>query len=203
MSTPRGLYTPVYQSLPRHRKTRLAARALRAAKLVKGDEREARMLVMGHLMTLWTWCLDSIPSEGEPLTAEDIAIAAEWPERTADKFCEVLADAGFLDRCGEAYMIHDWPKYGGKVAARQVYDRERKSEFPRNFRGKVADDAEEHPRNVRGGSRVDETRREKTRSDETRARAREGPPSAVAEGSGWMPPGMTALPEPGPDGVIW
>ena len=96
MSAPRGLYTPVYGSLPRHPKTARAAKLLGVS----------RQQVVGHLVSLWTWCLYSVPVDRAILTAPEIALASEWPEKSALKFAIALADAGFLDRVGEdEYVI--------------------------------------------------------------------------------------------------
>lgn len=129
MSKPRGLYTPVYQSLTTHRKTNRAATELKCH----------RLKLVGHLVALWTWSLGNVPGDGGPLTAADIAFAAEWPERSAEKFARALLDCGFLDAGDGGYYLHEWDLYGGKVAETAAKDRARKGgsspEIPRNPAG--------------------------------------------------------------------
>ena len=140
MAKPRGLYTPVYASLPRHAKVQAAATSLVCD----------RIKLVGHLVSLWTWCLTG---PGGALTAPQIALAAEWPERSANRFCEALADAGLLERVDGGYIVHEWNEYGGKVAGTQQYDRERHAKPP------------EIPQRFPGTSSLDETRRDHTRQE--------------------------------------
>lgn len=142
MAKPRGLYTPVYASLPKH------AKVVRAAELLVCD----RIKLVGHLVSFWTWCLTT--SE-EVLTARMVALGAEWPDRSAVRFAEGLADAGLLERVGDGYHVHEWEEYGGKVADIQVRDRDRH-----------AGSSTVIPQRFPGTSSLDETRREKTREDE-------------------------------------
>jgi hypothetical protein len=150
MAKPRGLYTPVYASLPRHAKVQAAALELRCD----------RYKLVGHLVSLWTWCLDGMPLDGAPLTAGTVALGADWPTRQAERFAEALADVGLLERVDGGYEVHEWEEYGGKVARLQQADRERHSaEIPQSF-----------PRT----SSLDETRREEKKSptDSKQKRAR-------------------------------
>ena len=160
MSAPRGLYTPVYESLLRHLKT------VRAS----ADLRTDRHKLVGHMIAMWTWCLAGLPDPETPLTAAEVAAAAEWPARDAGRFAEALVAAGFLEQEGDCYLVHEWGEYGGKVASRQRYDRQRKrgssEEPPRGEPGSSS----ELPGSFQGDSRTDETRREETRRETERAR---------------------------------
>lgn len=161
MSAPRGLYTPVYESLPRHPKVIQAAAELAIT----------RPELVGRLVMLWTWALAGLGDEAKAVSAPAIETAAEWPERRRGQFVAALAAAGLLDAGGgDLWLIHEWQEYGGKVAARQRADRARKfhgkaEEPPRIFHGNSV----EVPRSFRGDSKTDETRLDETRSDETRS----------------------------------
>lgn len=142
MAKPRGLYTPVYASLPRHEKVRAAAEALKCD----------RHKLVGHLVALWTWCLDGY-TDGKALAAGSIALGADWPARQAQRFADALADAGLLERVEGGYVVHEWDEYGGKVARIQQADRARhSSDIPQNFPG---------------DSSLDEKRREETKPKDT------------------------------------
>lgn len=157
MGTPRGLYTPVYQSVVHHPKT------VEAAGLLHCD----RQRMIGHLVTLWTYCLAALPTSDHQLSAKQVALAAEWPPKQAEKFAQVLADVGFLDRVGEKYTIHDWPEYGGKIAARQMADRERKRipSEPRRNSSAVPQEYGGNPQAIQRNSIADETRQEEKRQE--------------------------------------
>lgn len=101
--------------LPTHPKTRKAARLLDAT----------IPTVIGHLHVLWYWCLTHRP-DGElaGMDAYDIADAAAWdgePHRLVD----ALELAGWLDRDGDQYTVHDWWEGAGKTVARRKFATER------------------------------------------------------------------------------
>jgi len=146
MAKPRGLYTPVYASLPRHSKVEAASSALRCD----------RHKFVGHLVTFWTWCLGSAAGKGKPITAQAVALGAEWPPRKAAQFAEALADAGLLERVDGGYIVHEWAEYGGKVAEIQQRDRQRHS----------GGGSAEIPQNFPGYSSLDETRRDENETKE-------------------------------------
>lgn len=93
MAKPRGLYTPVYASLPRHAKVRTAAKALRCD----------RVKLVGHLVCFWTWCL-GMSARPHVLSAGMVAFGAEWRSRNPRAFAEALADAGIIDRVDGGYV---------------------------------------------------------------------------------------------------
>lgn len=122
-----------HQSLSRHRKT------LRVVALLKAD----RHKVLGHLHQLWWWGLDNASTDGTlgHVTAEEIALGAEWPVTQADRFVDALLEAGgadepgFLERLADGrYVLHDWHAYAGKLNERRDRERERS----RSRRGKEA-----------------------------------------------------------------
>lgn len=106
-------YIEVHQGLIRHRKTYLLAAQLGVS----------RQVVVGHLLTLWTWALDCA-SDGVLSHLPDmiIADACEWTG-DANNFVGALIDSGFLnaDR-----TIHDWGDYAGRLIERRRMDAQRK-----------------------------------------------------------------------------
>lgn len=150
VSKPRGLFVPVYESL---------LRSVKLARLSKALTKD-RFTLTGHLIALWTWCLSGLPRVDYALTPQEIARAAEWPARGADRFANALAEAGFLDPVDDGFVIHDWEEYGGKVVKAKQRDRDRHRD--------QGDSSTETPGNFRGISSLDETRRDETTRDETR-----------------------------------
>lgn len=109
-----------HQSLLSHRKT------LRLAGLMKADRYKA----IGHLHALWWWGLDNADIDGclSGISALEIAVAAGWPEKSADAFVSALVTAGFVDdRDGELWL-HDWYDYAGKLNERRRKERERSAQ---------------------------------------------------------------------------
>lgn len=107
-----------HQALQRHRKT------IRAANLLK----ITRPLLIGHLHCLWWWALDNADSDGRlgQVSAAEIAEAAEWSTRQADRFLDALVDAGFLEVGDDgALRLHDWYDYAGKLCDRRTANAER------------------------------------------------------------------------------
>ena len=104
----------VDQSLARHRKTLLAADLL-------GINRHQ---VVGHLVELWSWAVDNVPSTGslDGLTASHLKEAAGWP-RAAAKFEAALIEAGFID--AEPRGLHDWGDYAGRLSRQREQNRTR------------------------------------------------------------------------------
>lgn len=117
MTRPRGLYTPVYQSLTTHRKTVLVAASLKIP----------RLKLVGHLVALWTWALANCSEEGGPIGIIEVGVAAEWPEKDAERFTLALVSGGFLDLRDNDYYLHEWELYGGKVARDYSDDRSRRN----------------------------------------------------------------------------
>ena len=107
-----------HQSLSRHRKT------IRAAAILKVD----RHKFIGHLHELWWWGLDNASLEGSvgPISAVELALAAEWPARQAEAFLEALVEVRFMDRGeGGDLFFHDWYEYAGKLLNRRLSNKVR------------------------------------------------------------------------------
>lgn len=108
-----------HQSLSRHKKT------LKAAARLSLD----RHTLIGHLMELWWWGIDNVPSNGfmGDVTDEEIAFAADW-NGDASQFVEALIVAGFIDDSAEGRVLHDWFDYAGKLLDKREKDALRKRE---------------------------------------------------------------------------
>lgn len=105
-----------HQELGRHPKTRKAARLLGIS----------APTMVGHLHYLWWWAMDFAQNGDLAETdAADICEGAMW-EGDPVLFLGTLADVGFLDREGDAYHLHDWQEYAGKLIERRRIDAERK-----------------------------------------------------------------------------
>lgn len=112
-------FVEVRTNLPTHRKTKAAARALGVS----------RHELMGHLLCLWIWGLDNVPSDGDlgSLTDVDLEEAAEWPEQRAGTLVDALVSAGFIDVEHGSRFIHDWDEYAGRLLRKREADRDRKA----------------------------------------------------------------------------
>lgn len=88
-----------YQELERHPKTmRLKAKM--------GWDLDR---TIGKLHRLWWWCGDyAYNGDLTRHNSETIAGSCGVDDADADKFVEALVDCGFVDRRGEALMLHDW-----------------------------------------------------------------------------------------------
>ena len=100
-----------HQELGRHPKARRMARQLNIS----------RPAVVGHLHYLWWWAMD-FAQDGDvtEFDGEEIAEAALWDGEPM-AFLTALTDCGFVDMVcsadGEAYLLHDWESYAGKLVA--------------------------------------------------------------------------------------
>lgn len=97
-----------HQTLLDHRKT------LRLASLLRCD----RYKVIGHLHALWWWALDNADTFGSlgDVTDLELAIAAGWPEKQAERFARALTEAGWLIVVKDDRTLHDWYDYAGKLS---------------------------------------------------------------------------------------
>lgn len=162
---------PVDQSLIDHPKSLRAARRL-------GITQQA---LIGHLVTLWAWAMDYAPdgdlSHYEP---EEIADAGRYtypglldPDAET-AFVRTLREAGGKTKCGficrpgtrceigpGEIRLHDWAEWAGKWVEKRGQDAARK----RLFRG----GSEDSPMDVQrdGARRVDKSREDKKRKDQT------------------------------------
>lgn len=96
-----------HDTMARHPKT------LKLSRLLKMDRRCA----VGLLHDLFSWGLYAAGKDGQlyGLTGEDIAQALDYPAKKAETVVGALVEAGYLDRCGDGYAIHDWYDYAGKL----------------------------------------------------------------------------------------
>lgn len=106
-----------HQSLSRHTKT------LDVADLLSISRHE----VIGLLMDLWWWGLDSVSSNGfmGNISDKKIAVAAQW-DGDATEFTKSLITAGFIDEKEDGRWLHDWYDYAGKLLVKREKDSERK-----------------------------------------------------------------------------
>lgn len=136
-----------HQELPRHPKTRKAAKRLGIP----------IPHLVGHMWCLWGWALD-MADDGNlsKFDAEDIAIGAEW-EGDPQDFVDALTDcgsaggAGFLERGGSygpddhqtagELVLHGWWDRAGKLVAKRRRDALRK----RKERADVPADSQDIP----------------------------------------------------------
>ena len=112
-------WTPVYQSLSKHRKT------LRAVALLGVD----RHKFIGHLLEFWWWAIDNVPTTGDLGIVSDgeIAGAADWQGDPA-QFVAALTESGFIDSDTNGRHIHEWENYGGKVIEKREHNKHRMRE---------------------------------------------------------------------------
>lgn len=110
-----------HDTLSRHPKT------LKLARLLKADRRYA----VGLLHDLFSWGLYAAGKQGElpGLAAEDIAAALDLPGKRGMVAVEALVEAGYLDREGERYRVHDWYDYAGKLYDSREKNRERNQRY--------------------------------------------------------------------------
>ena len=142
---------------------------------------------IGHLHIFWWSALD-YAQDGDlsALDDEEIAALAGW-DGDAVAFVEALNKAGFIDKAGGGYAIHDWGEYAGRL----IDDRERKREQDRERARTYRDRQKERHATVThdGKSRHatiaqgEKTREDKTKADESRE-ATPLPPSSggIADG---------------------
>lgn len=140
-----------HQELGRHPKTKRLSRAL-------GISVPA---TIGHLHLLWWWALD-YAQDGclGSYYADEIADAAMW-EGEPEVFVKALVAAGFVDDTDDGLIIHDWYDYGGKVLEKREHNAEKQREW-RSRNGYVTVTSPS-----RSGARVDKSREEKSREDNT------------------------------------
>ena len=104
----------VHQSLVRHRKLLTLAAQLSIPPAH----------ALGHLVSLWLWCLDNAPTGSlTSLAPAIIATASDW---TGDPvtWTDALASCGWLDRNSDTLTLHDWDDYAGSLIARRQAQRD-------------------------------------------------------------------------------
>ena len=112
----------IEQSLLTHRKTMAVA-----------DELEITEIeVVGHLVSLWAWALDSAPDGDLSVPNRTIAVAARWPGAAAH-FVDALIFAGFIDDDYQGKRaLHNWNLYTGRLMERRALNRERQRRYRKN-----------------------------------------------------------------------
>lgn len=106
----------IHQTLPRHRKTLATAGRLSVD----------RHTIIGHLLELWTWGIDNVPSDGfmGNISFQELAIAADW-RGDENSFVSALIDSGFIDKNPDGLWLHDWYEYAGKLLEKREKEKER------------------------------------------------------------------------------
>lgn len=112
-------YIEVRTTLPDHKKAKAMAR----------DVGMRRPWVVGHLVCIWTWALENVPSNGSLAGIEDVDLeeAAQWPEERAGELVPAMVRAGFIEVDRTGRFIHDWDEYAGRLLRRREEDRARKA----------------------------------------------------------------------------
>lgn len=110
----------VEQSLITHRKTAALARTLKIS----------RDQAIGHLITLWSWCLDNADREGNltGVIAPELADAAHWQGKP-EVLLAALKDTGWVEVDNNNIRIHDWQDYTGQLSDKRAENRERQTKY--------------------------------------------------------------------------
>lgn len=75
---------------------------------------------VGHLHLLWHWAVNyALDGDLSSFDEFDIAIGARW-DGDAKRFVESLVAAGYVDRNDDAFVLHDWHEYAGKLIATRI-----------------------------------------------------------------------------------
>ena len=108
-----------HDTMARHPKT------LKLARLLNADRRYA----VGLLHDLFSWGLYAADKEGRlpGLTGADIGKALDCGPRKAEVVVSALAEAGYRE--GEAFRIHDWYDYAGKLYDSREKHREKNQRY--------------------------------------------------------------------------
>ncbi len=139
----------VNTSISIHPKTKRAAKVLGVH----------RLQMVGHLVSLWSWCMQFAP-DGDlcKFNPDEIADGACW-EGDPKKFVDTLVNCGpgesvgFLEDDGIGLKVHDWSDYSEKVVSQSTKSTERS----RKWREKKKAEKEEAER-VANALQTDSTR---------------------------------------------
>lgn len=120
----------LHQEMARHKKT------LALARLLKVERRYA----VGLMIDLWAWGLDNADADGNlnGLTAEDIAMALDWPLKKAGTLMEALQTAGWVENHDSTYKLHDWSDYTGRLSEQREIKKEQNRVRQQNRRKKLS-----------------------------------------------------------------
>lgn len=93
-------------------------------------------LAVGLLCRLWHWGLRDADVDGNlpEATADEVAFICRWFGDGA-LFVEALVRAGFLVESGNRYRLHNWEKYGGKLALRKEANARKNRAFRERMTG--------------------------------------------------------------------
>lgn len=110
-----------HDTMARHPKT------LKLARLLNVDRRYA----VGLLHDLFSWGLYAADKNGclNGLTDADIAQAMDFQPKKAALMVTALTEAGYLDRVGDGYAIHDWYDYAGKLYDAREKNKEKNQRY--------------------------------------------------------------------------
>ena len=110
-----------HDTMARHPKT------LKLARLLGVDRRYA----VGLLHDLFSWGLYAAGKDGTlvGLTNQDIAQAIDFPVKKAAVLLDALTGAGYIDRDGDGYRLHDWYDYAGKLYDSREKNREKNQRY--------------------------------------------------------------------------
>lgn len=122
------MWIELHQAVPNHRKTLHVADELGMAPIH----------VTGHLVGLWLWALDNAPDGVLRASVRTIARAAQW-EGDPQAFIQALVRAEYLDETENAYAIHDWADYTGRLL--ELKERTRQTNRQRQRRWREAHNA--------------------------------------------------------------
>ena len=148
--------------------------------------------VVGHLVTLWLWCIGQAPDGALPARPRAVARAAGWERGDPEAFVQALVDCGWLDECSGRWYVHHWEHYGGKLEAK------RRDNAARMKEARQVGRASKEPQGKPSVRRKDDARAwhvqslEQTRPQQTRADNTNTTPSDTmgeSEGDGQRPEG--------------
>ncbi len=110
-----------HDTMAKHPKT------LKLARLLHVDRRYA----VGLLHDLFSWGLYAADKNGllTGLSATDIGAALDLSPKKGLEAVAALAEAGYLDKTGEEYAIHDWYDYTGKLSDSRERNREKNQRY--------------------------------------------------------------------------
>lgn len=140
-------------------------------------------LAVGLLARLWHWGLRDADTDGNlpEATADEVAFICRWFGDGA-LFVSALVRAGFLVEVGTRYRLHNWEKYGGKLAAKKERNAARMKEARATHVQRTCDARDVHVTDTCGERAGLEERREEKRREEIHVCSDSGthePPAAT------------------------
>lgn len=160
-------YVELHQAVFDHRKTIVAAERLNMPEVH----------LVGHLVALWSWCLDNCQDGILPDSVRVVARGARW-DGDPSAFLEALVLAGFVDVTDRGKVIHDWSEYGGKLIAKRRANAEKQSRY-RERQGEASSPQTNVTVTLPSRNALEKRREEKTREEQNGESPPEGPPLAA------------------------